>query len=112
MSLGPASNQIKPTLELLHFPSLREENTGTPCPNCTSVLTLLQPDPALPDRMIGACERCKHWYLIDTVPDLGEGTMLRLPDVQVIRHLSRENPSHGISLRDNEQDGDSTEQSS
>jgi hypothetical protein len=102
MSLDPGFKEIAPILELLRFPASRQEAAGTECPHCTSLLTLSQPDPGLPDRLIGACEQCKHWYLIDTVPDMSEGTMLRLPDMQVIRKLSRENPSAGISLMNNE----------
>ena len=50
----------------------------------------------VPDRLIGACEGCKHWYLIDILPDVSGGTMLRLPDMQVIRNLSRRTRQPGF----------------
>jgi hypothetical protein len=108
MSLKHGFNKIKPSLDVLPFPASRQLARGTRCPNCTAYLTILQPDPGLPERLIGACEGCKNWYLIDMLPDVSEGTMLRLPEVQVIRNLSRENPSDGLSLVDREQDDDST----
>jgi hypothetical protein len=108
MSSRPGFNTIKPSLEVLRFPASLPGAEGTRCPNCTAFMRILQPDSGLPDRLIGACERCKHWYLIDTLPNVGEGTMLRLPETQVIRNLSRANPLEGISLVDCEQDDDST----
>ncbi len=33
------------------------------CPQCESFLTLHQPDPELPDRLLATCEDCKSWYL-------------------------------------------------
>jgi hypothetical protein len=107
MGIDPDFQQIRPHLAVLRFPAASLEAVFTRCPNCSAFLTLLQPDAELPDRLIGACEQCKHWYLIDVLPDVSEGTMVRLPDVQVIRNLSRTNPSAGISLRDGDPDADS-----
>jgi hypothetical protein len=33
------------------------------CPQCGHALALHQPDPELPDRLLGTCEECKSWYL-------------------------------------------------
>jgi len=33
------------------------------CPQCGSSLTLHQPDPELPDRLLATCEECKSWFL-------------------------------------------------
>ena len=103
MNVSYGFNEVTPRLDLLHFPARGYEVVSTECPNCTSYLTLIQPDLALPNRLIGACEQCKHWYLIDTVPDVSEGTMLRLPDVRTIRKLSQGNQSGGLSI-DGERD--------
>jgi hypothetical protein len=108
MRSRPGLNTIKPSLEVLPFPASRPVAESSRCPNCTEVMTVLQPDYELPNRLIGACERCKRWYLIDILPDVSGGTMLRLPDMQVIRSLSRKNPSTGISLMDGGQGDDST----
>jgi hypothetical protein len=107
MRSRPGSNTIKPSLEVIPFPASPPVAAGTQCPNCTDVMTILQPDSELPDRQIGVCEHCKHWYLIDILAGVSGGTMLRLPDVQVIRNLSRENPSSGISLMNGGEGDDS-----
>jgi hypothetical protein len=33
------------------------------CPNCESSLTLHQPDPELPERLLATCDDCKSWYV-------------------------------------------------
>lgn len=35
------------------------------CPHCRSLLELHQPDSEQPDRLLGTCEGCKAWCLID-----------------------------------------------
>jgi hypothetical protein len=57
--------------------------------------------------MLGVCERCKHWFLIDLPPRQSEGIMVQLPDAAVIRDLSHQNPSQGISLMSHESDPES-----
>ncbi|WP_435019252.1 hypothetical protein TA3x_001195 [Tundrisphaera sp. TA3] len=41
---------------------------GSPCPQCKTPLDLMQPDPDLPDRFLGACASCKGWYHIEIDP--------------------------------------------
>ncbi len=94
--------RVLPPLDVLRFPAAFEHRIETLCLNCSSILTLHQPDKESPDRLIGICESCKHWFLIDMIPDEIEGVMVRLPDLQVIRELSREDPAEGISLMSHE----------
>ena len=35
------------------------------CPTCSGDLTLHQPDPDLPESILGTCYDCKTWYLIE-----------------------------------------------
>jgi hypothetical protein len=35
------------------------------CPVCDAPLTLHQPDPELPDRLLATCDDCKSWYVTD-----------------------------------------------
>lgn len=84
--------RVSAPLDVLHFPAAIVNPTGPICLNCSSLLSLLQPDLDLPERLLGICEQCKHWFFIDIVPDQGEGTMVRLPESHVIRSLSRGNP--------------------
>ena len=100
-------NKITPSLDVLLFLVANEEARDTRCPNCASFLTIIQPDRWLPDRLIGACEDCKHWFLIDIIQDANVTIMLRLPDEKVVRNLTQGNPSDGISLRSDREDTDS-----
>jgi hypothetical protein len=34
-------------------------------PNCSGALALHQPDPDLPESILGTCRDCKSWYLIE-----------------------------------------------
>ena len=51
-------------------------------------LSLSQPDLDSPERLLGACERCKDWFLIDLIPGQTEALLWRLPEFEVIRNLS------------------------
>lgn len=39
------------------------------CERCEAPLTLHQPDPDLPDRLLSTCDDCKSWYVFED--DLG-----------------------------------------
>jgi hypothetical protein len=51
-----------------------------------------------PDRLFGVCEGCDHWYLVDAAPGQAEGMPAGLTGDEVVRALSRPDPSGGISL--------------
>ncbi len=89
-------------LHFLRFPALFEDPLAAECLNCATDLTLHQPDMNTPERLLGVCESCKHWYLIDLVPDVSQGVMVWLPDNEVVRELSRDNPPAGISIMSHE----------
>jgi hypothetical protein len=90
--------RVTTNLDVLRFPSPPEAPAGVCCLNCAGDLSLSQPDLDSPGRLLGVCGRCKHWFLIDLIVDLGEGIISGLPDMQVIRELSREDPREGISV--------------
>src|SRR4051812_11712967 len=96
--------RVPASLDVLHFPASALKPVGALCLNCSSSLTLHQPDTDSPERLLAVCEHCKHWFLIDLLLDVSEGVMVRLPDTEVIRGLSRKNPSDGISLLRHEPD--------
>ncbi len=91
-------------LHFLRFPALSEDPVAAECLNCSSDLTLHQPDMNTPERLLGVCESCKHWYLIDLVPDVSQGVMVWLPDQEVVRELSRPDQSERISIMSCESD--------
>ncbi|MGO9464782.1 MAG: hypothetical protein ACLQVF_11605 [Isosphaeraceae bacterium] len=35
------------------------------CPGCENALTIHQPDPELPRRLLATCDECKAWYVMD-----------------------------------------------
>jgi hypothetical protein len=49
---------------------------GSTCGTCDVPLDIHQPDPDLPDRLLGTCRVCKAWWLLDGEAEL----MARLPD--------------------------------
>src|SRR3954462_10293230 len=106
MKRNRLAKNVSAKLVLLRFPAALEDPVAASCLHCASPLALHQPDPDSPERMLGVCEQCKHWFLIDLLPQQCEGVMVRLPDTQVIRELSRESPSQGISLMSHEPDPD------
>jgi len=71
------------SLDLIRLPFRIEDPTQIICTRCYAELARHQLDIKLPDRMIGTCECCKAWYLID----LEEGVMVLLPDERDIRGI-------------------------
>jgi hypothetical protein len=49
-----------------------EVSAGANCPDCSWQLALSQPDVDSPERLLGICEQCKHWFLIELPPDQPE----------------------------------------
>ena len=98
MRWDPVTRTVSAKLDILRFDLGVELPARARCLNCSDPLSLSQPDPDSPERLIGICEHCKHWFLIDLEPDLSTGTFCRLPDIEVIRSLSHENPADGISV--------------
>ncbi len=68
-------------MDLIHLPFRFDEASCILCTKCYAMLERHQLDTELPSRMIGTCESCKAWYLID----LEEGLMALLPDERDLR---------------------------
>jgi hypothetical protein len=89
---------VSVNLDVLRFSEHVDRPAQVRCLNCSTALTLHQPDLNVPERLLGTCEKCKHWFLVDILPTTAEGVLLRLPDVQVIRDLTQADSSGGVSL--------------
>ena len=50
------------------------------CLSCGEPLDLHQPDSGFPERVLGTCDACRSWFLMDLVPDRDEAVMVLLPD--------------------------------
>jgi hypothetical protein len=66
-------NSTSLILDLIRMRSDPGDRSGVACPGCRHVLTLHQPDPQFPDRLLGTCDVCRAWSLIDSAA----GLMLR-----------------------------------
>jgi hypothetical protein len=55
--------------------------TGTPCLACGESLVLHQPDVNAPERLLGTCDDCGAWHLIDAE----RGMTVLLPDADGLR---------------------------
>ena len=63
-------------MDLTRLPFRSDEPATILCTKCYTTLDRHQLDTELPSRMIGTCETCKAWYLID----VDEGLMALRPD--------------------------------
>jgi hypothetical protein len=93
--------KVAAELDVLRFPAAVERPVRARCLHCDSPLSLSQPDLDSPDRLLGVCKQCKRWFLIHLIPDQTEGILCRLPDIEVIRQLSFDNPSEADSQMGN-----------
>jgi hypothetical protein len=84
--------KVSAELDVLRFPTTLDRPIKTHCLNCCVPLSLFQPDLDAADRLLGVCEHCKHWFLIHVMHDQTEGLLWRLPDFEVIRRLSFDDP--------------------
>ena len=68
-------------LTMLRFSISPEQVDDGCCLTCNVYLELHQPDIDSPDRVIGICERCGRWYLIDMEPGTDDAVMVLLPEL-------------------------------
>jgi hypothetical protein len=68
------------TLTMVRFSTLLENSGGGRCITCDVDLDLHQPDIGSPDRLVGICEACGRWFVIDLIPGTDEAVMVLLPD--------------------------------
>jgi uncharacterized protein YbaR (Trm112 family) len=62
-------------LDLIRLPCKPKDLSEVACPGCQDHLEVHQPDERRPDRLLGTCESCRAWFLIDAVA----AVMVRLP---------------------------------
>jgi len=98
MNLSRIVDKAHASLHFLRFPKVCEQSVHAKCLKCSSDLILHQPDMNLPERLLGVCESCKHWHLIDFVSGAEPGVMVMLPDLEVVLEIAHRNPTAGISM--------------
>jgi hypothetical protein len=67
-------------LTIRRFSRLPEDLDDGGCLACAASLSLHQPDVDAFDRLIGVCDKCGTWYLLDSIPGTDDAVMVRLPD--------------------------------
>ena len=50
------------------------------CPDCKEALDMHQPDERSPERLLGTCQGCSAWFLIDMMPEEATWMVVTLPD--------------------------------
>jgi hypothetical protein len=60
------------------------------CPRCGCPLDLHQPQPSLPERLLGTCDSCDSWALIEVGPDGAKTITVVLPETTGLLCPSRE----------------------
>jgi hypothetical protein len=73
--------RISLTLDLFDSRLVCDDASASRCACCRRPLTLHQPDPGRPDRLVGTCEGCRTWFIIN----YDTGMMVRLPDDRELR---------------------------
>ena len=69
------------SLDLIRMTSGLTDDSGRECPICEGHLAIHQPNEQAPDHLLGTCEGCGTWFLIDEAEEL----MLRLPREEDLR---------------------------
>jgi hypothetical protein len=58
------------------------------CPGCKIPLDLHQPDNLDPSRLLGICERCRSWQVIDLDLDRGQAILVLVPGRESLRRVA------------------------
>ncbi len=98
------STVLSVRFESIELPSNASLTESFGCWECDSPLHFSQPDPEDPNRLIGACGDCGHWYLIER-PEIESRLLmlelphLTIPDMNVLAHLPRSQSGTDRSLQ-------------
>jgi len=77
VSSSPKSLPVTmPVSALSHSPA---DSDWVCCLNCGEHLDQIQPETQLPERLVGSCDHCGRWYLLDWDPGSLKGLMVLLP---------------------------------
>lgn len=68
------------TVRLARVSTRPEDAEVVVCSQCGESLELHQPDAGFPDRMLGTCDVCRTWFLMDLIPGEPAAVMVVLPD--------------------------------
>ncbi|ADV62890.1 hypothetical protein Isop_2312 [Isosphaera pallida ATCC 43644] len=63
------------------------------CPHCGGAIQFHEPQPSVPERLLGTCERCGAWTLYEEVAGRGEALVIPLPRIGEVASSQGANPS-------------------
>ena len=86
LTMDPVACSLVFPLYVLRFSTQPEDLDGGRCLACDVYLELHQPDAQVPERLLGTCEACGRWYVIDRVSGTDESVMTLLPEGVSIRN--------------------------
>jgi hypothetical protein len=70
--------------------AISEEGLETPyCRDCKQPLNVHQPDEERPSHLLGTCDGCGSWYLIEIRQDQSKAYLHDLPNVSAIHRAER-----------------------
>jgi hypothetical protein len=79
------SRTVTVRLEAVRFTHTSSRLSRLRCIACGSPLTVHQPEEGQPRRLLGTCDGCGRWHLLDCEPGPGRSVMVLLPEAQVLR---------------------------
>ena len=85
MTRSPATASV--SLTMTGLPIVGKDVPRVKCMSCNLRLELHQPDPESPERLLGICERCRNWYVLDLVQDDNEAVMVHIPEAKHLRKI-------------------------
>jgi hypothetical protein len=68
-------------LDLFPFNHEHDDFLEAECPGCHGPIVVHQPDQNQPARLLGTCQSCSAWYLVDADAEV----MVRLPEGDALR---------------------------
>lgn len=81
--------RVPTSLEVIPFSAPPGDLSWVRCLECREELSLHQPDIEAVDRLLGICDACKRWFLIDLVPHKAEALIVFLPEAGSLLDISQ-----------------------
>ena len=79
---------ISLALDRIHPSRVSDDAAGMACPRCHACLSIHQPDQELPDRLLGTCDECRTWFLINAA----SGVIVQLPSEEELKRAQPKSP--------------------
>ncbi len=70
------------SLTVTRFSTSHDDFSRVTCLSCDIGLDLHQPDPGSPDRLLGICAGCQHWFILEVLTDQDGVVMVMVPEAR------------------------------